>query len=76
VLIPNRAQFACEAFADLGLERTRQLVAADFEPGQCGRPAIGNTEIVMPDAAHAESHRAHDDSARSITLNFSAVTSE
>src|SRR5688572_11705805 len=58
VLIPDRAQLAHQSLADAGLERPGQLVAADLEPSEGGRLAVGDTEIVVPDAAHAEPHRA------------------
>src|SRR5688572_4573887 len=59
VLIADGTQLAHETLAGLGLERARQFVAADLEAGQCRRAAAGGAEIVVPDAAHTEPHRAN-----------------
>src|SRR4029434_2950698 len=57
VLIADGAQLTNEALADLGLERARQFVATDLEPGERPRTAAGRTEILEPVAPHTEPHR-------------------
>src|SRR5689334_14966800 len=60
VLVSQRTQLVHQPIVKLGLQRTRELIASDLEPGERLCAAGRGFELVVPDATHAKAERSHE----------------